>query len=35
MQRLAAIKGVGVVEFKATDIVRHPIIENVLRELER
>ena len=35
MQRLAAIKGVGVVEFKATDIVRHPIIENVLKELER
>jgi phosphate starvation-inducible protein PhoH and related proteins len=35
MQRLAAIKGVGVVEFKSSDIVRHPIIENVLKELER
>jgi phosphate starvation-inducible PhoH-like protein len=35
MQRLSGIKGVGVVEFKASDIVRNPIIEGVLRELER
>jgi phosphate starvation-inducible PhoH-like protein len=35
MQRLAAIKGVGVVEFKSADIVRHPIIGCVLRELEK
>jgi phosphate starvation-inducible PhoH-like protein len=35
MQRLAGLKGVGVVEFKASDIVRNPIIEGVLRELER
>ena len=35
MQRLSAIKGVGVIEFHATDIVRHPIIEPVLKELER
>lgn len=35
MQRLAGVKGVGIVEFKATDIVRNPIIEHVLRELER
>ena len=35
MQRLAHVRGVGVVEFKATDIVRHPIIEAVLQELER
>jgi len=35
MQRLAGLKGVGVIEFKASDIVRNPIIEGVLRELER
>lgn len=35
MQRLSGLKGVGVVEFKASDIVRNPIIEGVLRELER
>jgi phosphate starvation-inducible PhoH-like protein len=35
MQRLANLKGVGVVEFKATEIVRNPIIEGVLRELEK
>jgi len=35
MQRLAGLKGVGVVEFKATEIVRNPIIEGVLRELEK
>ena len=35
MQRLSGVKGVGVVEFKAADIVRNPIIEGVLRELER
>jgi len=35
MQRLSGIKGVGVIEFKASDIVRNPIIEGVLRELER
>lgn len=35
MQRLAGLKGVGVVEFKNADIVRHPIIGCVLRELEK
>jgi phosphate starvation-inducible PhoH-like protein len=35
MQRLSGLKGVGVVEFKGGDIVRHPIIEGVLRELEK
>jgi len=35
MQRLSSIRGVGVIEFHASDIVRHPIIENVLKELER
>ena len=35
MQRLSGLKGVGVIEFKASDIVRNPIIEGVLRELER
>jgi phosphate starvation-inducible PhoH-like protein len=35
MQRLSGLKGVGVVEFKGGDIVRHPIIESVLRELEK
>lgn len=35
MQRLAAIKGVGVVEFRSSDIVRHPIIDSVLKELEK
>ena len=35
MQRLTHVKGVGVVEFKGTDIVRNPIIESVLRELEK
>jgi phosphate starvation-inducible protein PhoH len=35
MQRLAAIKGVGVVEFQSSDIVRHPIIDSVLKELEK
>ena len=35
MQRLSSIRGVGVSEFHASDIVRHPIIENVLKELER
>lgn len=35
MQRLAGLKGVGVVEFKSADIVRHPIICGVLRELEK
>lgn len=35
MQRLSGLKGVGVVEFKNADIVRHPIIGCVLRELEK
>ena len=35
MQRLSGLRGVGVVEFKGTDIVRNPIIESVLRELEK
>jgi hypothetical protein len=35
MQRLSGLRGVGVVEFKATEIVRNPIIEGVLRELEK
>lgn len=35
MQRLSGVRGVGVVEFKGHDIVRHPIIESVLRELEK
>ena len=35
MQRLAGLKGVGVVEFKPSDVVRHPIIAGILRELER
>jgi phosphate starvation-inducible PhoH-like protein len=35
MQRLSSLKGVGVVEFKNADIVRHPIIGCVLRELEK
>ena len=35
MQRLSGLKGVGVVEFKGCDIVRNPIIEGVLRELEK
>lgn len=35
MGRLAGIPGVGVVEFRSSDIVRHPIISSVLRELEK
>lgn len=35
MQRLSGLKGVGVIEFKGCDIVRNPIIESVLRELEK
>jgi phosphate starvation-inducible PhoH-like protein len=35
MQRLSGLRGVGVVEFKGADIVRNPIIESVLRELEK
>ena len=35
MQRLSQVKGVGVVEFSPAHIVRHPIIEHVLREMER
>ena len=35
MQRLSGLRGVGVVEFKGSDIVRNPIIESVLRELEK
>jgi phosphate starvation-inducible PhoH-like protein len=35
MQRLSGLRGVGVVEFKGCDIVRNPIIEGVLRELEK
>jgi len=35
MGRLAGVPGVGVFEFKAADIVRHPIIGPVLRELEK
>jgi phosphate starvation-inducible protein PhoH len=35
MQRLSGLKGVGVVQFKTADIVRNPIIEGVLRELEK
>jgi phosphate starvation-inducible PhoH-like protein len=35
MQRLSGLRGVGVIEFKGCDIVRNPIIESVLRELEK
>ena len=35
MQRLSGLRGVGVIEFKGSDIVRNPIIESVLRELEK
>jgi phosphate starvation-inducible protein PhoH and related proteins len=35
MQRLAPIGGVGVVEFTTNDIVRHPMIARVLKELEK
>lgn len=35
MRRLSGVPGVGVVEFKDSDIVRNPIIASVLRELER
>jgi len=35
MQRLSQVKGVGVVEFNSAHIVRHPIIEHILREMER
>ncbi len=35
VSRLSAIPGVGVVRFGDADIVRHPIIGSVLRELEK
>jgi phosphate starvation-inducible PhoH-like protein len=35
VSRLSAISGVGVVRFGAADIVRHPIIGPILRELEK
>jgi phosphate starvation-inducible protein PhoH len=34
VDRLSSLKGVGIINFKANSIVRHPLIASILEKLE-